>query len=313
MIECQERDIALLRDLFVSRIMTLAHIAALHFEGRSEAAKKRVQKLKAAGFIAERPRKARDPGILFLAKRGFNVLNEKGSLSEYPRLSSAAFEKRARVSDLTLRHELEVLDAKAAIAPAVGRVSNLKIIEFSTWPMLCQFDVHPRGFGQVRVKPDGLIRVEESADGGKAYEHAFFLEIDRGTETLDTLSHRAVCYREHYTSGGYAASFDAPRSAYAEYPFRVLMVFPSEERRNNIAERLLSLNPPIETLVWCSTSAELAKDPLGAIWIRPRDFREATEGTGFAARGGIPNVHRRRPDRETRVRQHSARHALFVE
>ena len=47
-IALQPRDIELLRDLFGSRVMTLAHITALHFSRKAEAAKKRLQKLKAA-------------------------------------------------------------------------------------------------------------------------------------------------------------------------------------------------------------------------------------------------------------------------
>lgn len=248
-----------------------------------------------------------------MATAGFDLLSENGHLSEFPRPSPPPFERRARVSDLTLRHELEVMDAKAAIAAAVGWISNLKVIEFTTWPMLCQFDVHLRSHAQVRVKPDGLIRVEEEATNGAVYEHTIFLEVDRGTETLDTLAHRAACYREHYSSGGHAASFGAPREAYADYPFRVLMVLPSEERRNNLAERLLSLSPPIETQVWCTTSADLSANPLGAIWIRPRDYREATRDSSFDVRAGERDTHKRRSEREQRVRQHAARHALFSE
>jgi hypothetical protein len=310
-IEHQERDIAVLRDLFVSRIMTLSHIAALHFDGRGEAAKKRIQKLKAAGFIAERPRKARDPGILYLTKRGFDLLTDDGHLSEYPRLSDVSFSKRVSVSDLTLRHELAVMDAKASLVPAIRGASGLKLVEFCTWPMLCQFDVHPRGQLPVRVKPDGLIRIEEQTGGGEVYEHAFFLEVDRGTETLDTLSHRSLCYREHYSSGGYAASLGAPRSAFTEYPFRVLIVLPSEERRNNLAERLLSLTPSIETLTWLGTSGELSSHPLGSIWIRPRDYRDAIAGTDFAGQGRGGSVHRRRPEREQRIREAIKRQTLF--
>ena len=35
--------------------LTLAHAAPLYFEGRKEAAKKRLQKLKEAGLVGERP------------------------------------------------------------------------------------------------------------------------------------------------------------------------------------------------------------------------------------------------------------------
>jgi hypothetical protein len=41
----QKRDLALLRGLFESRVMTAGHIATLHFDNKPEAAKKRLQKL----------------------------------------------------------------------------------------------------------------------------------------------------------------------------------------------------------------------------------------------------------------------------
>jgi len=46
--QLQSRDFDLLHGLFESRIMTTAHIATMYFDGKREAAKKRLQKLKAA-------------------------------------------------------------------------------------------------------------------------------------------------------------------------------------------------------------------------------------------------------------------------
>jgi hypothetical protein len=91
----QDRDCIFLRGLFESRIMTAEHITMLYFDGRNEAAKKRLQKLKAAGFIAERKRHAFEPAILFLTRKAFAVLRERGVLAEYPQLDSSALEKRS--------------------------------------------------------------------------------------------------------------------------------------------------------------------------------------------------------------------------
>jgi len=85
----QPRDLALLRGLFESRIMTAEHIAALFFNGSREAAKKRLQKLKAAGFIGERKRKAYEPAVLSLTPRAFAVLHEQGILAEYHNFRAA--------------------------------------------------------------------------------------------------------------------------------------------------------------------------------------------------------------------------------
>jgi len=51
-ISLQDRDLALLRGLFESRVMTNNHAAALYFDGKGEAAKKRLQKIKADGLIS---------------------------------------------------------------------------------------------------------------------------------------------------------------------------------------------------------------------------------------------------------------------
>src|SRR5205823_4480357 len=104
-INIQDRDFALLGGLFESRVMTAAHIAALYFGGSKEAGKKRLQKLKSAGLIGERKRRVNEPAVLFLTRKGFSLLGNEGQLEDFPRLSATAFEKRADVSALTIRHE----------------------------------------------------------------------------------------------------------------------------------------------------------------------------------------------------------------
>ena len=98
--------------------MTAEHIAVLFFNGSREAAKKRLQKLKTAGFIGERKRRVNEPAVLSLTSKSFAVLREKGILAEYPQFTSSALEKRTRVSNLTVQHELEVMDVKTAFHSA---------------------------------------------------------------------------------------------------------------------------------------------------------------------------------------------------
>src|SRR5436190_7948640 len=123
--QLQERDVLILRGLFESRIMTLEHIAALYFQRRHEAAKKRCQKLKSAGLIAERPRRSYEPSILFLTNRALMTLASGGHLSDYPALSQSGLAKRSQVSPMTLDHEIELLDIKAAMVTAVAEVRAL--------------------------------------------------------------------------------------------------------------------------------------------------------------------------------------------
>jgi hypothetical protein len=284
-LQLQNRDFALLRGLFECRVMTGDHATALYFDGKSEAAKKRLQKIKAAGLISERPRHTFEPSVLFLTRKGLLSLQEKGVLADYPAFDLPVLDRRARVSDLTIRHELEVMDVKTAFHAAVKATPSFAVEEFSTWPLLNEFDTYRPGHKGVEasVKPDGFIRIHEiDANGGK-FEHALFLEVDLSNEVQEKLVGKAVSYLDYYKRGGFAVKNKMPRDAYKQCPFRVLMVFKTAERRNNTAERLIQNNPPILTMVYLSTLEEVKADPFGAIWIRPLDYREITNGTPFDA------------------------------
>lgn len=258
----------------------MLHASALFFEGREESAKKRLQKLKAAGYVAERPRRPFEPAVLHLTKKGLLLLSEHGVLAEYPAFSLPALEKRAKVSAITMPHELAVMDVKAAVCSAVTRSGRMNIAEFTTWPILNQF----QALGAAQ-KPDGFLRVRESGAGGDLFEHCFFLEVDRSTETQEALAGKAARYREHYHSGGFAERMGGRREQAERYPFRVLFVLATEERRNNAAETLLRLSPPVLTQVWLTTLADVVADPLGSVWVTPADYREATEGSAFSPDG----------------------------
>jgi hypothetical protein len=312
-LKLQDRDRDLLRGLFESRLMNLAHVAALHFDGRLEAAKKRVQKLKAAGLIAERPRRAYEPSILFLTGNAFDVLHECGALAEYPEFSRPALEKRGRVSELTLRHELRVMDVKAAVVATMRNSNQCQPTEFSTWPLLFQFQAEQRDGAEITVKPDGFIRIHETMSGGDVFEHTFFLEVDRSTESQEILAQKSLCYRDYYRSGGFALKNGRPRSEFESYPFRVLMVFQNAERRNNAAERMLLCHPPVLTQVWLTTFPEIVATPLGAIWVRPFDYQAAIKGTAFNNENGrVPAIYRRRPEREAFVEGRVQKQALLA-
>lgn len=304
----------ILRGLFESRVMTSAHIAELFFDAKSEAAKKRLQKLKSSGLIAERRRRVSEPAVLFLNRKAFALLREHGVLAEYPAMSQTALEKRARVSELTIRHELEIMDVKAAFHRVLRGSPTFTIAEFSTWPLLYQFEAvrHGHSGAEVVVKPDGFIRIHEKEPDGGLSEHTYFLELDRSSETQDTLVTRAGCYLDYYKSGGFAERHGAPRSAYKDYPFRVLMVFKSAERRNNTAERLLLSNPPILTQACLSTFEEVTTNPLGKIWLCPVDYRNAVKGTPFESnQHQDPWGYKRMTARETIVEQQVKKFALF--
>jgi hypothetical protein len=78
-LQLQDRDLALLRGLFECRVMTTDHAKALYFDGKDEAAKKRLQKIKAAGLITNRPRHAFEPSVLFLTRKAWKCFGNAAS------------------------------------------------------------------------------------------------------------------------------------------------------------------------------------------------------------------------------------------
>ncbi len=87
-----------------------------------------------------------------------------------------------------------------------------------------------------------------------AAQHFFFLELDRGSETLDAVARKCFGYHKFFRTGGMARRFG--KSDPKEVPFRVIVSVESEARRNNVAEALLRMRNPLLRLVWISTRAQ---------------------------------------------------------
>lgn len=284
----QPRDIALLRGLLESRVMTRRHIALMYFDGREEMARKRLQKLTAAGLVARQEYEHLRSTPFTLSPKGVAELRHRGILQEYPQFEPASLNRRLRVSPLALAHELSVMDVIVSIVRA-AKVAGLHIIDCSTWPALNQFATE-RG---VITKPDAFFRIETSRPDGSAVEHSFFVELDRSTESQTVLIGRAKSYVAYYRSGEYALRRGGARTDASRHPFRVLYVLQTAERRNNTIEFLLSQPQPILSQVWFTTLSELKSHPLGPIWIIPRDYRDAVRGSDLDRRRVVQQGYKR--------------------
>ena len=225
----------------------------------------------------------------------------------------AALEKRFRVSKSTIEHELQVLDIRAALTAAISKTSA-QVVEFCTWPALYEFTARRNDGIRITnglVKPDGYFHISEQKQGAK-HDRIFFLEVDRSTEMQDTLALKSASYTAYYKDGGYAGWLGKPRADFRDYPFCVLMVLKNAERRNNTAERLLQLNPPIRRQVWLTTLKEIISDPLGAIWVQPGEYLEVTKGTAFDPRTKRQKgMYQRQVGRERFVEQSLTRKRLM--
>jgi hypothetical protein len=261
-ISLRDRDIQLLHILWETRILSTRHVESLVFNKKREATKKRLQKLKAEDLILESRPRLYEPAILSLTKKSFKLLKDAGHLGQYPNITEAQFSRRTKVSPLTLQHELAIVDVRVALSQALKSHDRFSLEEFSTWPLLNQFKVKQRGkLKDTLVKPDGFIRIHEKSGTGK-YEHTYFLELDRGTETLDTLLQKMACYNLYYRTGGFAVKNGARADQFKEYPFQVIFVLNSRKRIENFRKLLRELNPPIISQAILAFSDDIIEDPL---------------------------------------------------
>lgn len=302
--------------------MTLSQAAALYFDGSYEAAKKRLQKLEAVRAVYHRRRNVNEPAVFALTEQSLELLRQQGCLDQYRAALNGLpnMRQRAAVSDMTLRHELAVMDVKAALMPAIDTSDRFSTVEFGTWPFLYQFKAkrtYTASDGShisevVVQKPDGFIRVYEQEQDGGLSEHRFFLEVDRSSEPQHRLAAKASAYRDYYSSGNFATRHGHPGAPREDFPFRVLMILRNAERRNNAAESLLRLKPPIHTLVHLTTYEELYRHPLGDIWITPKDYRAVLDDTRFALHlRPESRLYARQPEREVIVEARISKYTLF--
>lgn len=281
----------ILLTLFESRSATVAHVADIHFSGRMAPAKKALQRLRESGHAVSRCR-SRSALVYSIAVPGIRTLAALGHLHSYPPLTLRQLARRAIASDLTLAHELAVMDVRAAFA----RAFRESVSEFTTWPAMSRFAAALPGEGERNVSPDGFLRLRFSS----AQDDVFFLEVDRSTESLRVLVDRLRRYAAYQRSGAFAARCGGDTSEGWAFPFRVLVVVESDERRNNVAEALLLCFPPVLTLVWIGTRKQVLADPMSACWVCPADYRDATSAMPRPAtgRGGW---YRRDREREARI------------
>lgn len=254
----QPRDIAVLRGLFESRVMTTEHICALYFDSHAEMAKKRLQRLTAAGLISKKHNVPFQVLTRHLTTAGLEELRRRRLT--HTDLSEKLLKRRLDVSPLTLRHELAVLDVKVAFHTAAKR-RGLELLEFCTWPALNELPRRSRD--ERAVRPDGFAIIRSAGPKGPQ-NFRFYVELDRSTESTRVLVRRAHRYQ--------AASRTLAQLA-NRMPFRTLFVFISTQRRDAVGRIFLNARPPILTQAWLTTLSDVMTDPFAEVWVRPLDYR----------------------------------------
>jgi len=249
----QSRDFEILSEIFESPACTRTRIAAKLFDGRYEAAKKRLQQLHRAGLIENNDNSLTGRSILRPTRAALEILGAQPRMME-------------RVSSRMQKHELmlgDVISALRLAAERQGLFSATTIGDDAGFSVGCW--EHSR---DETVIPDAFFTLQNPFPDSA--QHFFFVEADRSTETQGHLVHLANQYRAYQRSGEFGEkrghTYDRRRA-----PFRVLLVVKTRERLLRTGHSLRFF-AQIGTLVWIATLADVLNDPFGAIWFCPLDF-----------------------------------------
>jgi hypothetical protein len=218
----QERDKRIFNELEECNFLTVSQLALLCFEGKKEAAKKRLQKLSREGLLRRNDMGFGLQSIYTLTKDAI-ALDPKPYRHRRNLLPKPVF----------LRHELFVRDFRALLLTRGIQEFGGAAIEN------CSINAHflafrcPRG----RILPDGYFEVQSPFEGTSS----FFFEIDRGTESQSIIAARIIGYRYFLKSGMFAKRIASHAVSSNGDSFRVLFVFHSLRRMNAVLRTAFQL------------------------------------------------------------------------
>lgn len=247
-----ERDVAILRQVGELRLMSARQIQSMYFpstDHETDAAATRARQRVLERLLAERLliRLTRRIGGVRAGSAGFIValgsLGQRVLALDGPRRRS--YEPTWRFVDHTLATSQLVV--AVSVAARAGRLAVLAVqAEPQCWRTFTGFG------GRRMLRPDLFLAL-----GVGAYELRWFIEVDRGSESVPTVLAKCQLYADYYQSGQEQAAHGGV------FP-RVCWVVPDEAR----AERLrgaLARDHSLPARLFVVTTSERAVATLGEV------------------------------------------------
>lgn len=281
-IQLTDRDIALLEAIYKYRVLHRGHISNLFFAGVNDegsSARRRLNLLYQHGYLERIPRfispPMNNPGPAYrLAQRGAVLLSERAGVPltefNYWGKSEDKDSHIGSVGHAYLEHNLVLVDIRLWFEHQAPH-ANCTI---ATW--LDYFDLRASwktervlirltpqaAFEDIAIAPDGYVVLETEKGRGH-----FFLEFDRGTETIGKQWKRKVmAYQEYLSSGKFHQRYRVdPHTG-----FRVLTITTSIKRAANLHRAALTYAAPQSASMFLFTCwPELQQGRLtDALWLR---------------------------------------------
>ncbi len=239
----QHRDLRLLSELGVMRIIDREMAKIVAGFGSTTSANTRLLELTRAGFLRQffigsiaHGRKA----IYTLSPKGSDVVNAK--LGGIHRASG-----RLVVGDVFVEHQTGINEIYLSFKHRPLPGSNIQLRRWIPFR-------HPISEA-IKLTPDAYIELETSGT-----MRALFLEVDRGTEALKVWQQKTAYYLQLAVSGEFAQRF-------RQQQFRVLVVASSDKRLMNIRATVAKST---DKIFWFTTFQIINRDGLWSpIWLRP--------------------------------------------
>lgn len=221
------RDVAVLDLIAEHRFLTTAHIQTFCFTDHASAASgarscRRVLQRLAEWRLLERPFR-RIGGLEGGSASAVWMLTSTGARLRSLRLGLGAVGQVRAPGERFVAHYLAIADARLHLVQA-ERAGQLQLLTVQIEPRCWRSYTGLHG-GRVVLKPDLALVTTETVPDAEV-EHHWFVEIDRGTESLPTLLKQCRAYEAYRRSGEAEAQFGV-------FPL-VAWVVPDERR----AERL---------------------------------------------------------------------------
>lgn len=217
----QPRDHEIVRSLLTTRVATQRQLQRLHFVSGTPLSNarqcrrtlERLTELRVTARLDRRIGGARGGSSGFVYS--LDVAGQRLSALA----SSGNGRRRIRPwtpSQAFLAHALAVTELRVRLVE-LEREGRLELLEFAGEPAAWRY-FFGRGGGRLALKPDAYVRI-----GRAGYEFFYFVEVDRGTSSKDSLRRKLDLYRQYWVSG-------REQARHGVFPL-VLYLVPDEARK----------------------------------------------------------------------------------
>lgn len=274
-VSLQERDMAIIKDVFDHRFLSSFHIRLLHQIGEP-ALQKRLNKLWRAGYL-DRPKGQRKLFLEAGPRHFIYALGNKGAdtLTIHYGIDRQKIDwttKNLEVKDIYLSHALQISNFRVCLALALR---NEPSADLAFWKPTGEIKdavifQDERYTQKIPIIPDGFFALKQEIPGEDPDIMYFFLEADRGTMTTKRFFNKMRGYWKYYSQKKHEERLNIGN-------FRVLTITKTEARKENLRAITKGADDrKAGSLMFWFTSEQRynLEEPgriLGPIWQTPKD------------------------------------------